>query len=174
MGNRIALILSLCPVLVYAQPSPVAGANIRPGPTGLTALKGVLNLTDEQAGQLRELQQERMQTSRQNWDQIAQKQRELNDLLNAGNPDASAIGAMMIQIRSFQKQAPPDEQIYRDKALAVLNPAQKMKLQILEQALQLRPAVDEALSVNLLRFELVRAAGPSPGLLPAVQPAGKK
>lgn len=174
MGIRIPLMLGMCSLLTYAQRGPVPSTNIRPGPTALTALKAALNLSDEQAGQLRDLQQERMQASRQNWDQVAQKQRELNDLLNAANADASAIGAMMIQIRALQKQAPPDEQIYRDKALAVLNPAQKMKLQILEQALQLRPAVDEALSVNLLKFEPIRAAGPSPGLLPALPPAVKK
>jgi len=146
---------------------------MRPGPQALTELKTALSLTDDQVAQFRQLQQDRMQASRQNWDQVAQKQRELNDLLNSGTADATVVGNMTLEIRALQKQAPPDEQTYRDKALAILNPAQKTKLQLLEQALQLRPAVDEALSVNLLQFQAPRFMGP-PIMQPPIQPTGKK
>lgn len=173
MRTRLPFLLGFCALVLYGQRLPVPGTGVRPGPQALTELKTALNLTDDQVAQLRQLQEDRMQASRQNWDQVAQKQRELNDLLNSGTADATAVGNMTLEIRALQKQAPPDEQTYRDKALAVLNPAQKMKLQLLEQALQLRPAVDEALSVNLLQSQGPRFTGP-PVMQPPIQPAGKK
>ena len=117
------------------------------------ALKSVVDLTDEQIAQLRKFQQDRMTASQALYQQIGQKQNVLNQMLEAGSPDATTVGNLTIEISTLRKQTNPGNAAsIHQQALGVLTDDQKSKLQGLQDSLKLREAGDQALSLNLLEM----------------------
>src|SRR5438309_1147643 len=117
---------------LYAQ-APPSKVPLRPYQPAFTELKAALGLSDEQIEKLKQIQQSRYQLTTQLYDQIGQKQKALNDMLNSGSTDALAIGKAEIELQQLRKQTQVDKtSTYHDQALAVLTPEQKTKLATLE------------------------------------------
>ncbi len=119
-------------------------------PPAVNAVKEALNLTDGQLTQLRTLQQNRIQANRQLQDQIAERQRTLAQTLQQSAPDAVTVGNLLLDANKLRKQIQTNDETYRGMAANVLTADQKKKLQDLENALKLRPAIEQAMALGLL------------------------
>ena len=133
-------------------------------------LKFYLGLTDFQLEQLVQIMNEQNEALMENYRQIAQKEAELNNLLNSGSQDLHRIGRLTIDIHTMRTQPPTNN--YRERALAVLTPDQRAKLPALVQALITNPTAQQAVTLNLIGLEAVSLA--MPGMPPIMGPAGTK
>ena len=116
----------------------------------VSALKDALNLTDGQLTQLRTLQQNRIQANRQLQDQLAERQRTLEQTLRQSAPDAATVGNLVLDANKLRKQIQTNDETNRSMAANVLTADQKKKLTDLDNALKLRPAIEQALALGLL------------------------
>jgi Spy/CpxP family protein refolding chaperone len=114
------------------------------------ALRQHLTLTDAQVGSLQQILEQRQNAERAIYEQIRERQSQLNTLLRQGSNDASTIGRLMVEINNLQRQLPLPGGSYRAQALAVLTDGQKAKLPALADALRLALPANEAVSLNLI------------------------
>lgn len=113
-------------------------------------LRRYLGLTDTQVDALADVQKSKSEAEGAIHRQIAERYRELNQLLREGSNDANRIGQLMVEINNLRRQLPLPAGPYRDAALKVLNDDQKARLPALEQALRLAPAAWQAASLVLI------------------------
>jgi hypothetical protein len=150
--RKISLLVSLA-LGAWGQvpggpPVPPALAGYFPA-AGYEDLKQALGLTDAQVRQLQEMQKEKQVQSQALYQQMAAKQKQLNDMLNADSTDALALGNLEIEVAKLRKQAGTQPPI-KGQALAVLNDAQRAKLADLQNALKLQRAAGEAMGLGLI------------------------
>lgn len=142
------MVAAALPALAPAQD----GATILPypmPPQRYHELMQFLTLSEAQATQLQSIANARNQTQQSVYEQINEKYRQLQALLNANSTDAATIGRLTIEINNLQKQRVPAEP-WRSQALNVLTAAQKQKLPTLQQALQLQTPGWQATTLNLI------------------------
>jgi len=120
-----------------------------PAPPGFADLKQALGLTDAQLVQLQTLQRSRQAASQAVYQQVAAKQKQINDMLNSPAPDAAALGQLEIDMANLRKQAGAMPPIH-DQALAILDDAQRAKLTDLQNAFKLQRAAGEAVGLGLI------------------------
>jgi Spy/CpxP family protein refolding chaperone len=140
----ICLLACLAAIPLAAQQSPIAP------PARWQALRQYLTLSDAQVGSLQQIQQQRQNAERAVYEQIRERQVQLNTLLRQGSNDAANIGRLMVEINNLQRQLPLPGTGYRSQALAILTEAQKTKLPALVEALRLGLAGNEAVNLNLI------------------------
>ena len=113
-------------------------------------VKAALGLTDEQVSELKKMQQDKMTATQTFYAKMADKQKELNGLLEANTQDAAKVGQLMLELQQLRKQPPPAGTDIHERALGVLNAEQKQKLKKIEEAQKLRAAVDQSLQLALI------------------------
>lgn len=148
-----------------AQP---ATSSLVPFQPGFADLKAYLNLTDGQVQAIQSVQKSRMQAEQAIYQEINQKQQQLNSLLQSGSTDAASIGQLMIDIQTLRKKLPLNGEPYRTESLAVLSQDQRNKLPDLVNALRLQAAGWQAVNANLIDAPKPPVLIATP--LPAVQP----
>jgi molecular chaperone GrpE (heat shock protein) len=116
----------------------------------MAALKTFLGLTDQQVEQLVQLRREQQETLGPIREQAAEKQKALRDALAAGSQDAATVGTLTLDLRNLRQQVQQINENYRNRALGLLDDAQKAKLQNLQRLVRLLPAVNAATALNLL------------------------
>jgi Spy/CpxP family protein refolding chaperone len=158
-------ILAATVLLAQTPQPPAAGQGARAG-RAKEALKTDLGLSDQQIEQLTALRKEERQALQPVRQDMQQAQKALRDAMAADTPDPAAIGKLTLQLRSLRQQVQQTNQTYRDRALGLLDDAQKTKLQDLQQAVQRlerrRPAIAAAILLNLLEPPR-QAADPAAG-----------
>ena len=127
-------------------------------------VKAALNLTDEQVTQLKQLQTDKMANTQAFYAKMADKQKELNAALEATTSDPTAVGRLELELQQLRKQPQTATDVH-EKAMAILKPEQKAKLEKLEEAQKMRTAVDQATGLALLT-----PAAPAPRGMPAGAP----
>ena len=138
----IVLTIACTPFLARAQ-DPQA-------PPAPVIVAGFLGFSDTQAAQFVKLL-EGLQTSVGALQpQIVARQQALERLLSADQPDAAAVGKLVLEMRGLQKQVGQALQSYHDGFLALLTQEQKEKTQAVVGAAQLLPAVKAFAEVRLL------------------------
>jgi len=139
-------------------------------------LKAALGLTDDQITKLREMQQEKMAATQAFYTKMADKQKELNQLMESGSSDAARIGQIMLDLQQMRKQPAPGLGDVHEKAVATLTDDQKVKLEKLEEAQKLRSAVDQATQLALLNMPAQARPVVGPGAVApkAAKPAAQK
>lgn len=135
-------------------------------------LKSALSLSDDQIAKLKQMQQDKMTATQAFYAKLAEKQRELNQLLETNSNDAQHVGQLMIELQTMRKQPPPEIGDVRDRAIGVLQGEQKTKLEKLEEAQKLRPAIEQATQLGLLKPP-APTQGPRPGAVGPVPSAPK-
>jgi len=150
---------------LVAQPGPggfrpggAPGAGPGQGPT-FTELKAYLTLTDAQVTSLQQLRQQEGEAMKTEHEAVRAKQTELRAAVEKG--DAAAAGRLLIEVQALQKRIGEVHTRYYANAVAVLNTAQKTKLQALEEAIKLMPTIGQARALNLLA-QPDRPAGAGP------------
>ena len=157
--------------LGFAQgPIPQAGPigpGLRPGPMhrgGVEAIRQYLGLTDDQIRQIQKARDAARTSTQDVAEQLRAKETEMRGQLESGGADASAVGRLALDIDALRSQMKQAADTARQNVLALLTPEQTAKLQALEEAATLRPAVDEAAGLGLLD------QAPPPGPPPAGPP----
>ncbi|MDP2997779.1 MAG: periplasmic heavy metal sensor [Bryobacterales bacterium] len=154
--------LTVCLYGLTVFTAAAQGPPPQPPAPAVNAVKEALNLTDGQLTQLRQVQQNRIQANRQLQDQIAERQRTLDQTLRQSAPDAVTVGNLVLDANKLRKQIRINDETYRGMAANVLTADQKKKLQDLENALKLRPAIEQALGLGLLAPPADQGPGAGP------------
>ncbi len=138
-----------CPFALADPPSP-------PDPPAVVAR--FLELTPEQAGQFGQML-ETLQKAFQGFEQqVQERQKNLQALLQADIPDAAAVGRVVLEIRAVEKQAGQTLDAYHAQFGALLTPEQLGRVRAVQQAAALLPAVPAFAAVRLVEPPL--PAGP--------------
>jgi len=146
-------ILGLTATVLLAQPMPMPrpGAGAAPG---IAAVKTYLGLSDQQVQQLVELRREEEQLLQPLREQMREKAPALRAALQASNPDPTTVGQLTLDLQNLRRQVAAINEAYHTKALALLDSAQKEKLDDLVAAARRaergRPIVRGATLLNLL------------------------
>lgn len=150
---------------LMAQPGPGGfgpGGFGPGGPQGaptFTELKAYLTLTDAQVTSLQELRRQEAEAVRADRETMQTKHSELRAAVEKS--DAETAGKLLIEIEAIRKRITDIHTRYYNSAVAVLTPAQKTKLQSLEEAAKLMPTIGQARALNLLTApEPAAGAGP--------------
>ena len=120
-------------------------------------LKTFLNLTDAQVTSIQEANRSAMQANRDLADKIRTNRQNLRTLTSQTNPDAAAVGRLVLEGQAYGKQIADSRAKARETALTFLSAEQKTKLKTLEEAMQLREEIGAAQRLNLI-------SGPAEGL----------
>jgi Spy/CpxP family protein refolding chaperone len=159
-------ILAATVLLGQTPQPPAAGEGVQAG-RGKEALKTALGLSDGQIEQLTALRQEERQALQPVRQEMQQAQKALRDAMAAGTSDPAAIGKLTLQLRGLRQQVQQTNQTYHDRALGLLDEAQKTKVQNLQQAMQrmrrMRPVIAAATQLNLVEPPRQAAGGAAPG-----------
>lgn len=113
-------------------------------------LKNFLNLTDAQVTSIRESNRSAMQANRDLAEKIRANRESLRALNSQSNPDAAAVGRLVLEGREYARQIAESRAKSRETALTFLSAEQKTKLKTLEEAMQLRGEVAAAQRLNLI------------------------
>lgn len=154
------LTIVAAPAQIGILPAPIA-----PKPV-YAQLKAYLNLTDTQVQNLLGIQASRNTAQQAIYQQINQKQTQLNLLLSQGTADALTVGQLEIDINNLRKQLPLPNSSFRTQALAVLTPDQTAKLPALVSALQLQATAYQAITLDLIDAPAPTGPPPLPAILP--------
>jgi Spy/CpxP family protein refolding chaperone len=138
------LTLTAAATLAFAQPSGTP-----PAPP-VDAVKAYLSLTDDQITSIQTIQKTVRQANQSVAASIQTKQQALQTLLDAGTADAAAVGKLVIDIRTLNKQIETSMKAAQAQSIATLTADQKAKLTKLEEAAALRPEINQASSLGLL------------------------
>ena len=161
MKTKLATVLAACVLLLgtsLGAQTPPPGGPPAPGNPAQAAQK-ILNLTDAQVQQLKDLRTSlmtSMQTLRANLQTV---QQQISDLLKTSTPDPAQLGKLVLQRQTLQQELATAATTYHNNALAVLTQAQKDQVAQIEAALKLAPQAGPLDALGLLQ-------GPGPGAGP--------
>lgn len=139
---------------LWAQDAQRPAAPPPPARQAIAALRNQLGLTDQQVQQLTQLRREQEQVLQPLRQQIQEKAKALRDLMAAPSPDPAVVGSLTLELRNLRQQVRQTNETYHERALAVLTPEQKTKLENLQnaarRAARIGPAVRAATLLNLI------------------------
>lgn len=136
-------LLMVCAVTVFAQ------AQSGPPQPPTADVQAFLSLTDAQVQSLQQLRQTQRTTVQPLMQQLMTKQQSLQNQLASG-ASAATLGTLLQDIEALQKQIQQAQTTYQAQALNLLTADQKTKLQALQDAAKLQPAIREATSLGLM------------------------
>jgi Spy/CpxP family protein refolding chaperone len=151
--------------LAMAQ-EPPERPNVRRSPD--EAVKTILDLSDAQLQELKELRASVEQKRQDNAAEIRRLQQKQRELLQVAPPDAVALADVMVQQENLRKQIQEEDKAFRDTAMTLLTASQREKVEQIQEALQL---VRDA--GPLAQFGLIErpargfGMGPGPGFVGA-------
>jgi len=126
-----------------------AGAQPNPAPSPLGSLTVFLSLSDSQMQTILGNNEEYNQLSSEKQRRIYQVQNEIAAETTKEPLDPPALGIRYAEIESICRDLTDRAKSLRARNLDVLNPDQKAKLGVLEEAIRLAPVVEEARGANL-------------------------
>ncbi len=122
-------------------------------------------MRDDQLAKLKQLQQDKLTATQNFYSKMAEKQKELNGLLEANSKDAAKVGQLMLDLQQLRKQPPPAGMDVHEHAMGVLDADQKQKLKKIEDAMKFRSAADQALQLGLVDPPPAPTAKPPAGVM---------
>jgi Spy/CpxP family protein refolding chaperone len=154
---RILRMMPLAAVLAATLLAQTPGGTTTPVSPADT-LKTYLSLTDAQVTALQQLRKQERQDLSATFQDLAAKQRALRDAVTSSK-DAATIGQLQLDIEGLRKKIQDTQTSYQAQAVNSLTADQKTKLQALQAAAALQPAIRQAGALNLL----APPAGAGPG-----------
>jgi len=155
---RILRMMPLAAVLAATLVAQTPGGTTTPPAPPTDTLKTYLSLTDAQVTALQQLRKQERQDLSATFQDLGAKQRALRDALTSSK-DAATIGQLQLDIESLRKKIQDTHTSYQAQAVNSLSGDQKTKLQALQAAAALLPAIRQAGALNLL----TPPAGAGPG-----------
>lgn len=145
--RTILLTAALSATTLLAQPGPRgprAEAN-------LDALKEVLELTDQQVTDLKAARQTFFESELQPiMQQVREKHQALRAEMQQDTPNASIVGQLHTEIAELRNQVKAKHAEHAEQLRATLTDAQRLKLDELQAAASLLPAVQQARRLSLI------------------------
>jgi hypothetical protein len=135
-------------LLLFSATMLFAQTSSQPATPPLTAVTTFLGLNDSQVSQLVQLRKSERTALSPILQQMRTQRQALRTALQAG--DSAAASAAMAAIKTLQGQVKSTNSSFRTQALALLGPDQQQKLQMLQKAAELLPAIRQAGGLNLL------------------------
>jgi Spy/CpxP family protein refolding chaperone len=146
--KAIILAAALSAPALLAQPGP--GARW-PRLANLDALKQVLELTDQQVTDLKAARQDFFTNElRPIMEQIREKRQTLREEMQKEPPNASIVGQLQVEIAELGNQIKAKHAAQVEQLRGMLTDAQKAKLDELQKAAELIPAIQQARALSLL------------------------
>ena len=130
-------------LVVRAQAPP-------PPPDPPTLVAMFLGFSSDQATQFQQLLLSLQATEQGLQQQVRMRQQRLEEMAGAAAPDTPAVGRLVLEIRALNRQMGQALQSFHDGFVALLEPEQRQKLQAVEQAAQLLPAVAAFAGLHLV------------------------
>ena len=144
-------------ILAAALSAPALLAQPGPGPRGprgeanLDALKQVLELTDQQVTDLKAARQDFFTNEvRPIMEQIREKRQALRNEMQQESPNASIVGQLQVEIAELGTQIKAKHGTQVEQLRSMLTDGQKVKLDELQKAAELLPAIRQARGLSLL------------------------
>lgn len=154
MRRTILFLTFLSAAVIWAQAQPQPRPGIGGPAPGIEALKKALELTDQQIQHLTQLRREEAGVLQPLRRQVQEKTQALKEAMAAPNPDPSLVGSLTLELRNLRQQIQETNKIYHEKALAVLTPEQRAKVENMTAAsrrlAQMGPALRAATALNLI------------------------
>jgi len=91
-------------------------------------LRKELGLTDDQVKQLRDLRKQQAEQLKPQRDQVRSGAENLRSLMAAPNPDPTAVGKQVLDLRQARTALRQARSAWNDKAKAILTPEQQNRL----------------------------------------------
>jgi Spy/CpxP family protein refolding chaperone len=133
---------------LLAQPGPGRGPR---GEANLDSLKQVLELTDQQVTDLKAARQTFFENElRPIMEQVREKRQALREEIRQDSPNASIVGQLQVEIAELGNQAKAKRAEHAEQLRATLTDAQRVKLDELQAAANLLPAIQQARGLSLL------------------------
>lgn len=123
-------------------------------------LKDFLQLSDEQIDGIERLNLSSREALRPMLREMGRKKKELRDAIEEELPNSSYVGQLIVDLKESREQLHERKAESRSQALALLTPSQIQTLESLKRAIELGPAVRQAVGMNLL--EGPKRFGPKP------------
>jgi Spy/CpxP family protein refolding chaperone len=159
--NALILAAALSAPALFAQPGP--GPRGPRGMANLDAIQQYLELTDQQVSDLKAARQDFFTNEIQPiMEQIHEKRTALRTEMQSASPNASIVGQLQVEIAQFATQLKEKHAAQVEQLRSSLTDAQKAKLDELQKAAELLPAIQEARGLSLLQGPEGRF-GPGPG-----------
>jgi len=130
----------------------------------LDTLQGTLNLNSSQVTSIRQLAQSRREALRSIREEARPKFQQLMSLLRQPNPDATAVGRVVIELKTVHEQARAKQNEYEKQLTSLLNPTQQQIVNNLRNQAQTYRALR---SIGLLAPEFPHGMFTSSGAPPA-------
>lgn len=92
------------------------------------ALKNYLSLTDGQITSIQEARKAQREKMKASFPELQAKHKAMQEALQSGNADATALGNMLLDAQSARKNAQAERQASHEQLLNTLTPDQKAKL----------------------------------------------
>jgi Spy/CpxP family protein refolding chaperone len=132
-----AAVLSVATVAAIASAAPQAAADRRPAWRGDRAgarLAEYLRLTDQQKAEWRALHEQRREQMKPVMEEGRALRTKLREAIIAPSPDPKAVGEATLALEAHHEKVRAEREAFQQKLEAVLDPAQKEKLQAFEAA----------------------------------------
>ena len=140
MHLRQLTLLAACLLLVLGSASaqqPPSPNPPRPSPDA--AVKTILDLSDAQLQQLKDLRESMTQKQREIATRMRELQQRRRELLQASPPNAVALADLLIQEENLRKQIQDENKAFRDAALNLLTASQKEKVERIRRGAEVGP-----------------------------------
>jgi Spy/CpxP family protein refolding chaperone len=148
MRARFTILMAAATCLFAQHQGPPMGhGHMAPN---FDAIKTYLNLTDSQTQALQNIQQQDQEATRSAMRKMRQSQAMLDNLMQKGGADPATVGKLMLDIQEAQGSVSKAHGAFNAQAVNNLTEEQKTKLKTLQDALQLMPAIHQAMGLQLL------------------------
>jgi Spy/CpxP family protein refolding chaperone len=159
--KAIVLAAALSAPALWAQPGP--GPRGPRGAANLDALQQVLELSDQQVADLKTARQDLFTNElRPIMDQIHEKRQALREEMQRESPNAAIVGQLQVDIAELAGQIKEKRTAQAGQLRASLTDAQRAKLEELQKAAELLPAIQQARGLSLIDAP-EGGFGPGPG-----------
>ncbi|BDC48305.1 hypothetical protein F183_A06210 [Bryobacterales bacterium F-183] len=149
----IATVSAALATLAVAAPPQAASGRAK----NFDALKSYLSLTDSQITTIQEARKAQREQMKASFPELQSKHKTMQEALQSGNADATALGNMLIDTQAARKKMQADRQAAHEQLLNTLTPDQKAKLDELKS--QRSDAARQAMRLGLLTPERGNGAG---------------
>lgn len=137
--------------LAFAQPPAGQGARgTHARGHSFESIKSYLGLSDAQVSSMVEARRSSAEANRTLAKDLRTKHEALQQALNNGSTDATAIGQATLEIQSLRKQLQANVAKGREQAVSFLSAEQKAKLAALKESRDLRREIREAHALQLI------------------------
>ncbi|HTM48862.1 MAG TPA: Spy/CpxP family protein refolding chaperone [Bryobacteraceae bacterium] len=151
VNKRITILTAMAVATLMAQ-GPAGQGPRHPKPNH-DQIKSYLNLTDSQVQALEQIRQQQMDAVRPMMQQMGQKHGALDDLLQTGGADPTAVGKLVLEIDALQKGMKQKQTSFADQAKNTLTADQKAKLKTLDESRRMAPAIEQGTALMLISPE---------------------